>query len=90
MDGLIDRFKIKDAIYNMRNAKLSDTDMEIWHLINELPADMNKKKVIQQMEALKNVEQDDDSVAEQISTRIWNKAIQSCIQIVKAGGMDEI
>ena len=51
---------------------------------------MNKKKVIQQMEALKNVEQDDDSVAEQISTRIWNKAIQSCIQIVKAGGMDEI
>lgn len=90
MDGLIDRFKIKDAIYNMRNAKLSDTDMEIWHLINELPADMNKKKVIQQMEALKNVEQDDDSVAEQISTRIWNKAIQSCIQIVKAGGMNEI
>lgn len=90
MDGLIDRFKIKDAIYNMRNTKLSDTDMEIWHLINELPADMNKKKVIQQMEALKNVEQDDDSVAEQISTRIWNKAIQSCIQIVKAGGMDEI
>lgn len=90
MDGLIDRFKIKDAIYNMRNAKLSDADMEIWHLINELPADMNKKKVIQQMEALKNVEQDDDSVAEQISTRIWNKAIQSCIQIVKAGGMNEI
>lgn len=51
MDGLIDRFKIKDAIYEMRNKKLSDTDMEIWHLINELPADMNKENVIQQMEA---------------------------------------
>lgn len=84
MDGLIDRFKIKDAIYEMRNKKLSDADMEIWHLINELPADMNKEKVIQQMEALKDVTQD-DSVVEQVSTRIWNKAIQACIQIVKDG-----
>lgn len=88
MDGLIDKFKIKDAIYEMRNKKLSDADMEIWHLINELPADMNKEKVIQQMEALKDIEQD-DSVAEQVSARVWNKAIQSCIQIVKAGGMDD-
>lgn len=88
MDGLIDKFKIKDAIYEMRNKKLSDADMEIWYLINELPADMNKEKVIQQMEALKDIEQD-DSVAEQVSARVWNKAIQSCIQIVKAGGIDD-
>lgn len=88
MDGLIDRFKIKDAIYEMRNKKLSDADMEIWHLINELPADMNKEKVIQRMEALKDVAQD-DSVAERVSTQIWNKAIQACIQIVKAGGINE-
>ena len=88
MDELIDRFKIKDAIYNMRNAKLSDTHMELWHLINELPVDMNKGKVIQQMESLKDVEQD-DSVAEQVNTRIWNKAIQSCIQIVKDDGINE-
>ena len=88
MDGLIDKFKIKDAIYEMRNKKLSDADMEIWHLINELPADMNKEKVIQQMEALKDIEQD-DSVAEQVIARVWNKAIQSCIQIVKAGGIDD-
>ena len=88
MDGLIDKFKIKDAIYEMRNKKLSDADMEIWHLINELQADMNKEKVIQQMEALKDIEQD-DSVAEQVSARVWNKAIQSCIQIVKAGGIDD-
>lgn len=88
MDGLIDRFKIKDAIYEMRNKKLSDADMEIWHLINELPADMNKEKVIQQMEALKDVTQD-DLVTEQVSTRIWNKAIQACIQIVKDGGINK-
>ena len=89
MDELIDKFKIKDAIYEMRNKKLSDADMKIWHLINELPVDMNKGNVIQQMEALKDVEQD-DLVAEQVSTRIWNKAIQSCIQIVKNGGINEI
>ena len=88
MDELIDKYKIKDAIYEMRNAKLSDTDMEIWHLINELPADMNKEKVIQQIEALKDVEQD-DSVVEQVSTRIWKKAIQVCIQIVKDGGVND-
>ena len=88
INGRIDKFKIKDTIYEMRNKKLSDADMEIWHLINELPADMNKEKVIQQMEALKDIEQD-DSVAEQVSARVWNKAIQSCIQIVKAGGIDD-
>lgn len=58
--------------------------MEIWHLINELPADMNKEKVIQRMERLLDVAQD-DSVAEQVSTNIWNKAIQACIRIVEAG-----
>lgn len=72
----------------MRNKKLSDTDMEIWYLINDLPVDMNKEKVIQQMEALKDVTQD-DSVVEQVSTRIWNKAIQACIQIVKDGGINK-
>ena len=87
MDELIDKFKIKNAIYEMRNKKLSDADMEIWHLINELPADVNKEKVIQQMEQLLDVAQD-DSVAEQVSTRIWNKAIQACIQIVKTGGIN--
>lgn len=66
----------------------SDTDMEIWYLINDLPVNMNKEKVIQQMEALKDVTQD-DSVAEQVSTRIWNKAIQACIQIVKDGGINK-
>lgn len=89
MDGLIDKFKIKDAIYEMRNKKLSDEDMEIWYLINDLPVDMNKEKVIQRMEALKDVAQN-DSVAERVSTQIWNKAIQHCINIVKANKVNEI
>lgn len=47
MDGLIDKFKIKDAIYEMRNGHLSDSDMEIWHLINELPIEMDKDKILE-------------------------------------------
>lgn len=78
MDELIDRFKVKDAIYDLRNAKLSDADMEIWQTINELPADMSREKVIQQMETLKLKDVENEK------TQIWNKAIQSCIQIVKA------
>lgn len=78
MDELIDRFKVKDAIYDLRNAKLSDADMEIWYKINELPADMSREKVIQQMETLKLKDVENEN------TQIWNKAIQSCIQIVKA------
>lgn len=35
MDELMDRFKVKDAIYDLRNAKLSDANMEIWYTINE-------------------------------------------------------
>lgn len=89
MDGLIDKFKIKDAIYEMRNGHLSDSDMEIWHLINELPIEMDKEKILEQMEALKDTEQD-DSVAERVSTQIWNKAIQHCINIVKANRVNEI
>ena len=48
---------------------------------------MNKGKVIQQMEALIDTEQD-DLVAEQVSTRIWNKAIRASIDIVKKGGIN--
>lgn len=29
----------------------------------------------------------DDSMAEIVSTRIWNKAIQRAVEIVKAGGI---
>jgi len=36
MEDLISKFKIKDAIYKMRNRRLSNADMEIWYLINEL------------------------------------------------------
>lgn len=40
---------------------------------------------VEQLEKLKDTEQD-DSVAEKISTRNWNKAIQNAISIVKKGG----
>ena len=51
----------------------------------EQPTVFDVDKVIEQLEELKSVEQD-DSVAEIVSTRIWNKAIQKSIGIVKGGG----
>ena len=45
-------------------------------------------KVVEQLEKLKDTEQD-DSVAEKISTRNWNKAIQNAISIVKKVELNE-
>lgn len=53
--------------------------------VEEQPTVFDVDKVIEQLEELKSVEQD-DSVAEIVSTRIWNKAIQKTIGIVKGGG----
>lgn len=53
--------------------------------VNEQPTTFDLDKVMGQLEELKSVEQD-DSVAEIVSTRIWNKAIQETIGIVKGGG----
>ena len=53
--------------------------------VEEQPTVFDVDKVIEQLEELKSVEQD-DSVAEIVSTGIWNKAIQKSIGIVKGGG----
>ena len=41
-----------------------------------------KKALIEKLEKIKDIAQD-DSVAERVSTYIWNKAIQECIYTVK-------
>lgn len=41
-------------------------------------------KVVEQLKKIKDTPQD-DSVAEVASTRVWNKALQQSIQIVKSG-----
>lgn len=48
----------------------------------------DKEKVIEELNKMKDVPHD-DSVAEIISTKIWNKAIQKAIEIVEKGGVEE-
>ena len=80
---------------NVEGIELSEQDKEVTKILGNLylknnklfDTDMNKEKIIQQMEALIDIEQD-DSVAEQVSTRIWNKAIRASIDIVKKGGIN--
>lgn len=55
-------------------------------VIDSQPTAYDVDNVVEQLEKLKDTEQD-DSVAEIVSTRIWNKAIQSAISIVKGGGI---
>ena len=50
------------------------------------PTAFDNKKVIEKLENLKDIPQD-DSVAEIVSTRIWNKAIEKAIKIVEKGGI---
>lgn len=56
-------------------------------VIDSQPTAYNVDRVVEQLEKLKDSEQD-DIVAEIVSTRIWNKAIQSAISIVKGGGAE--
>lgn len=78
---LIDADKIIDSL------GISDIDFAIGAVIDEQPTVFDLDKVMGQLEELKSVEQD-DSVAEIISTIIWNKAIQKSIGIVKGGGVE--
>lgn len=61
---------------------ISSDQKEFIDCVNEQPTAFDVDKVIEQLEELNSVEQD-DSVAEIVSTRIWNKAIQKSIGIVK-------
>lgn len=79
---LLDRFKYGD--------KETETD-KAWictvrRLTKEQPTAFDKKKVIEELQEMKDVPHD-DSVAEIISTKIWNKAIQKAIKTVEKGGI---
>lgn len=51
------------------------------------PTAFDKEKVIEELKDAKDIPHD-DSVAETISTRIWNKAITKSIKIVEKGGIE--
>ena len=81
-DDLIEYIKI----WEIGNSISSD-QKEFIDCVNEQLTAFDVDKVMEQLEELKSVEQD-DSVAEIVSTRIWNKAIQKSIGIVKGGGIE--
>lgn len=66
---------------NFKSVSLSD----LRRVIGKQQTAYDVDKVVEQLEKLKDTEQD-DSIAEKISTRNWNKAIQNAISIVKKGG----
>lgn len=55
--------------------------------IDDIPTAYDVVKVVERLEKAKDIAYD-DSVAEMVSTRIWNKAMQIAIGIVKGGGVD--
>lgn len=78
---LIDADELKKKLWSPTETWVTEnivTEEEI----DETPTAYDIDKVVEQLEGLKDTEQD-DSVAEFISTRIWNKAILKAIAIVK-------
>lgn len=84
-----------DAIYRDDGELLSsdhvciseDVD-DLIKLVEDQPTAYDIDKVVERLEATKDVTKD-DTVAEQISTNIWNKALSRAIRIVKGGGISE-
>lgn len=85
---LIDADKLKKdmLIQNILGEPMQKIVNRYIHIVDSQPTAFDLDKVVEQLEKLKNTEQD-DSVAEIVSTRIWNKAIQSAVSIVKGGGI---
>lgn len=81
---LIDKYKLKDKLYDKRNGKLSDTDMEIWHMINEISITYDIDKVVKELEHIKEKCLERGDI---IGCSDFKKAIE----IVKQGiiGMDD-
>ena len=99
-NDLISRRAVKSSIETIRECWsispfVSADDMKLYSKvfnvvlqeISDYQTAFDKKKVIEKLENLKDIPQD-DSVAEIVSTRIWNKAIEKAIKIVEKGGIE--
>ena len=99
-DDLISRRTIKSLIETIRDCwaispYVSANDMKLYSKvfnvvlqeISDCQTVFDNKKVTEKLENLKDIPQD-DSVAEIVSTRIWNKAIEKAIEIIEKGGIE--
>ena len=62
-------------------------DEDISVILEEVKTAFDKEKVIKELQKMKGVPHD-DSVAEIVSTQIWNKALQKAIKIIEKGGIE--
>nr|DAM62232.1 MAG TPA: hypothetical protein [Caudoviricetes sp.] len=90
------RFKDTIAETKMKCQKVQGGDYKegvietlevIKRTLADMPAEYDVEKVINQLKDAKGVTQD-DSITEILTTRVWNKAIDEAIRIVKGGGKD--
>lgn len=65
----------------------TDIAASVFMEIEETPTAFDKEKVIEELKDARDIPHD-DSMAETISTRIWNKAITKSIKIVEKGGIE--
>ena len=65
----------------------TDIAASVFMEIEETPTAFDKEKVIEELKDARDIPHD-DSMAETISTRIWNKAIKKSIKIVEKGGIE--
>ena len=84
MGRLIDEDALRWAI---RNNAPKSVPLWIYQTIDNAPTAYDPDRVVEQLEEAKDIAHD-DSVAETVSTRIWNKAIQTAIGVVKGGGVN--
>lgn len=78
--------RLVDAdMLNFENQHYNKSQMKaILDFIDNQPTAYDVDKAVEQLEKAKDIPQD-DSMAETVSTRIWNKALEKAIEIVKAG-----
>ena len=62
-------------------------DEDISVILEEVKTAFDEEKVIDEVNDIKDIPRD-DSAAETISTRIWNRAVTKSIKIVEKGGIE--
>lgn len=85
-NDLISRKAVIEAVdrYTREDGTLDD---DISVILEEVKTAFDEEKVIDELNDIKDIPRD-DSAAETISTRIWNKAVTKSIKIVEKGGIE--
>ena len=90
-DDLISRKAVLEILYDISNRNygsfFGQAINKACDVIKHADTAFDKEKVIEELKDARDIPHD-DSMAETISTRIWNKAITKSIKIVEKGGIE--